>query len=1425
MAKSTGMVVDGVAASQTPDSSGEILDIRGCDISDFESGMAVINYEHADSERPGASVNDIVGKIIFAKKIFAAEDCDTERQTMFWDKIKVPFIYFVGRLADGAGHPGAIAAAAFIRDQAANEEKHILRWSVEGTTIKKEGQNLVRSIARCLALTRKPCNRSCDTGVILDPNAPKDWDKNPEGAPPLAEIMPAETKKFEHPNSMKLGSEQVVYYDIATQKALEGIAVVRKALEAGSYNAAPSTLSGGAALQVEDPSLKRAYLLAQAKAAVRDWDKSEPFKQFLKHRMPEASEEFLDRFSGLVDDYHAKRGLLSKAEGSSWPTEFGADVHGSRPTLEDYASGASDGRVEDPNPGDKIRYHYDPHFPLALLGDHTDYLNNDRDAAWDEGHNPSRDPYAGFSEWLKAPHRDPIIVQQMNHRPGYGYPFGTADGAHRVGFAQEAGVTHAPAVVAIHYSATGEPRPLMHGAKYQPKEVYTDEHYKAGKIPGMEKMEKKAAEKLGDADEGEGGDIHFDPDELEVARPRNYSRADRKEPRTVINPKEFAARFPKLKGPKPTPKNKSQSYFDEKAGILHTNKGSFPMQIPKGREYMAILNGPEVQPHHDEAMRHWTNLHNLLEQGKLPVTVAMHAALFSGMSPASSVPMQEIAFSHLQDRIKAGMDPSVKGGVGKEDRKAWMKGNLPGTAHLPEYMNEYWKGPAGDPTRLKETGEQKGVLYPANKWNSVAAYHKLHPELVKLLQEHGSDARTIATKLLELKSQAHKYDMRAKRQEKKLDQRQPLWNETTGRGDVEGFKPKTLRYLLGMLGGGNAHVADTHFVRHAFGLPQDDQVGEMVRKELGRDLTPEEVSFTPNQHIKDVLWSSPNAAQIGEGIDRYYQKHHPAVKYAQNRFFGGRDDPQAIFPGFWAHWLSIAPHERLQGIYNNAKNQQSDHRVYWNAVNQILKHHDLPSTEIRKGEEIPSALYKDAPLAVRTAAAHRAFLKAFGPEPAMWFYMKHLLPQLLAYKHESPPKTLEQALHKMEYLAIELNKAAAGMKVGSAVQAKIDKLQQDKHPDPHLPGLGDFSSGARKPVEKPRKILHQGQWIMPGEAVDKEGRKFHLLHADPDGYVAVMRGADGNDLRLKLLRRHQNVHFKVRSEPKVLNNTYIVDSERHGSFLTMPEQHALIHGMEINKKAKAPKAFKGGVNESSSKWQKNSEGKLVYVKGHGGYRYVAEDFPKDARLEGLFHHMANHFFGLGKFVPTVATFRDPASSDEKTNPDEYAAIEGLKKASHTDHYSRSQQNVLMRHGKNGDLEKLAVMDRVMGNRDRHEYNYMFTPQDKDAGLKLIDHGLILNEYTRTPNYLNRYLNIEGIRNKPQRLHPSTISWLKGLDEKELNRHFKEQGIPDRYITKSEAALRAFKKIAAKHALNESEAFKDITQGNYRNAPSDPTEEE
>ncbi|NBT59062.1 hypothetical protein EBT16_09795 [bacterium] len=180
------------------------MDIEGADISDLEEGKGVFNWEHRGEDSDGASPNDVVGKIIYAKKIFKESDCENDREKGYWNQVKMPFIYGVGRLYDAAGHPGAVALAAQIRDHHANGEPILARFSVEGSTLEKKNNRLLRSVIRRVAITLKPCNKTAHSGLLADPNAPKGFEQKPE--PDSEDLLAVKTQKFEHPNFLRLGA-------------------------------------------------------------------------------------------------------------------------------------------------------------------------------------------------------------------------------------------------------------------------------------------------------------------------------------------------------------------------------------------------------------------------------------------------------------------------------------------------------------------------------------------------------------------------------------------------------------------------------------------------------------------------------------------------------------------------------------------------------------------------------------------------------------------------------------------------------------------------------------------------------------------------------------------------------------------------------------------------------------------------------------------------------------------------------------------------------------------------------------------------------------------------------------------------------------------------------------------------------------------
>jgi hypothetical protein len=226
------VLIDGISSSQAIDRSGERLHVDGVDIKDYINKVASCDWEHASehqrnsnwredmsSKRPGAA--DIVGRVIYARKLYTEADCENPRQLEKFREVGLPSIYVICRLFDEDGHEGAKEVAAIIRSAKAHNEPMLVGFSIGGSTINREGDELLETVARSLAITVRPCNSSCKIDILADQEAVAKSDR-------LGGWTTVETRSIEFPD------------DLA------------KALTAGFATAAPGDLSGGAALQKED---------------------------------------------------------------------------------------------------------------------------------------------------------------------------------------------------------------------------------------------------------------------------------------------------------------------------------------------------------------------------------------------------------------------------------------------------------------------------------------------------------------------------------------------------------------------------------------------------------------------------------------------------------------------------------------------------------------------------------------------------------------------------------------------------------------------------------------------------------------------------------------------------------------------------------------------------------------------------------------------------------------------------------------------------------------------------------------------------------------------------------------------------------------------------------------------------------------------
>jgi len=275
-----GLKIHGIASSEALDTSGEIIEIAGVDITDLIEGRGILNFEHEKG------TEDIVGSIIFAKKIMKESDAETEAQKKFWNIVSGPFVYIIAELFDDEEHPGAVALAAMIRFYSKKEQKMLVGFSIEGSTLEREGNILKRTVGRKVAATIRPCNRQCISEMLKD-----------------SELKDA-VKKYEQdqPTNRRTVEVDELVFDDSIQDLKHAVQQLNKTLTAGGYNVAPGQLTGGSALQVEDRSFKN-----KIKSVVRDWPRTRPLKEWMKAQMPEVSDEFLHHFDNISQDYTLKK--------------------------------------------------------------------------------------------------------------------------------------------------------------------------------------------------------------------------------------------------------------------------------------------------------------------------------------------------------------------------------------------------------------------------------------------------------------------------------------------------------------------------------------------------------------------------------------------------------------------------------------------------------------------------------------------------------------------------------------------------------------------------------------------------------------------------------------------------------------------------------------------------------------------------------------------------------------------------------------------------------------------------------------------------------------------------------------------------------------------------------------------------------------
>lgn len=252
----------------------------------------------------------------------------------------------------------------------------------------------------------------------------------------------------------------------------------------------------------------------------------------------------------------------------------------------------------------------------------------------------------------------------------------------------------------------------------------------------------------------------------------------------------------------------------------------------------------------------------------------------------------------------------------------------------------------------------------------------------------------------------------------------------------------------------------------------------------------------------------------------------------------------------------------------------------------------------------------------------------------------------------------------------------------------------------------------------------------------------------------------------------------------------ITSKHSHPAIPHSAKQKQLIHGIDLGKIKQQDEGWTSELTLSG--FGKNGKGKSVVVKGHIdphgeaelGDHYSPGKGLSTAQREALYHNMAHNVFGLGKFVPATAVV--------KHGNTHYSVMEKIPGAQHYERYSAKHNKVMKDLAKNGDVQKLAIMNLIMGNSDRHGGNFMISPK----GFHLIDHGLTFNYNNNgrdifEPAYLDYAYG--HYRNNVE-LHPNTVKWLKGIDLNKTKQYLKTHKIDPRVKNQIIGALQKAKAV-------------------------------
>jgi hypothetical protein len=223
---------------------------------------------------------------------------------------------------------------------------------------------------------------------------------------------------------------------------------------------------------------------------------------------------------------------------------------------------------------------------------------------------------------------------------------------------------------------------------------------------------------------------------------------------------------------------------------------------------------------------------------------------------------------------------------------------------------------------------------------------------------------------------------------------------------------------------------------------------------------------------------------------------------------------------------------------------------------------------------------------------------------------------------------------------------------------------------------------------------------------------------------------------------------------------------QHASAQHDDDQRNLIEGVYVDPNAHLKVPHDSYMPDKHLLRAKNDAGQDVVLKA---YKHT-DPYPEhDVHLRAAnFHRLAKDFFGMGKHVPVTAVF----AHSKVLGGVPVQAIEF--KPGRTPLESNEMWEKALKHSQeSGTAHKLAIMDHILGNDDRHSANMIV---GDDGHIHAIDNDYSFNY--RTPAgtlggiYPSELVSLVADHSPSK----ETVDWIKQKDPKQLARQMYELGL-------------------------------------------------